>query len=146
MQPQLGIPTPAAFHLLLLLLVRAGSFRNDGGVSDPDPFFLPPPDGLEPPRLNVLQVWITLLAPAAFALITNLLVRASGSSSDGYFQMLVLTAILAVCGWIYFGNLIFERYRGCSAVMLLFAYPLGQFVICLGVWGGSLYLLEYGVF
>jgi hypothetical protein len=95
----------------------------------------------------VVQVWITLLAPAAFAFLANLLVKASASSNwDAYIQMLVLTAILAVCGWIYFGNLIFERYRGCSAVMLLFAYPLGQFVICLGVWGGSIYLLEYGGF
>jgi len=117
----------------------------DGPVSDPDPFILPPP-ALEPPRLNVVQVWITLLAPGAFAFLCNLLVKATGTHSDGYFQVFALTVIPVFCGWIYFGNLIFERYRGCSAVMLLFAYPLGQFVICVGVWGGSVYLLEYGGF
>jgi hypothetical protein len=97
---------------------------------------LPPP----PPKTNLKLLWTSLLVPPAVTAGSNLLIGCCGEVGSYGENMLLslLVAVLTIFACLFvFLAAIRPRFRGRSAVLLGFAFPVGHIVVCLAVWFGS---------
>ena len=104
-----------------------------GAVDEPA---LPEP----PPRIRTGRLWLSLLAPPAITAATNLVIgccQAAGQYGEGMLVSLLVGTVAILAFLFVYLSAIRPRFRGRSAVLLGFAYPVGQIVVCLAVWFGS---------
>ncbi len=97
---------------------------------------LPPP----PPEIRAGALWTSLLVPPAITASTNLVIgccKAGGQYGENMLVTLLVAAVTILAFLFLYLAAIRPRFRGRSAVLLGFAYPVGQIVVCLAVWFGS---------
>jgi len=89
-----------------------------------------PPES--PPKINLAQLWVSLLMPPLVAGI-----------GTPFFLIgnIGVTALVFVIGMAVFLDCMSERFRGRSLTLLGFGYLVGQLVICTAVGAGACLLM-----
>lgn len=85
--------------------------------------------------MNKKHLWTSLLLPPGVSGIAGAMMWASGSRGGEAMVSLaiVLMSVVAIGSWVFFAKVIGSRYKGRSAALLILAYPIGQFAICIAV-------------
>ena len=80
-----------------------------------------PPD---PPQINLLQLWLSLLTPVALTAL-SLVIMMDGSGEP---LSIISLSILSCMVWFIF--VMKKRYKGSSLVFLGFGYLIAEVVVC----------------
>jgi hypothetical protein len=104
----------------------------------------PPPLPPDNPTVPAAPLWTSLLVPPLVMAAGGLLIGLSSERQikESLFLFMPLLVVALIFGLSFvFSPALGRRYRGTSLVLLVFAYVIGQVIICLALWFGSCLLV-----